>query len=137
MPVGRDRGPAGSPTPPPDEPASPTGPAGTEGGEPTEADLEAQAEQLRRYLLQAPAEEVVAQHAMGMYELAVIHLSQPEPDLPAARLAIDALGALVDGLQGRLGQAEPQLREVLPQLRMAFVQIADRQPGGDGDEPAD
>ncbi len=38
-----------------------------------------------------------------------------------ARLAIDGLGALLDGLAGRLGEAEPSLHEALSQLRLAYV----------------
>ena len=93
----------------------------------------AMAAELQRYLLEAPAEEVVAQHAVGLYELAALHLSQPEPRLAEARLAIDALRALVDGLEGRLGEAGRQLRDLLPQLQMAFVQLADR----DREQPSD
>jgi hypothetical protein len=92
------------------------------------------AAEVQRYLLEAPAEQVVAQHAMGLYELAVLHLSQPEPRLPEARLAIDGLAALVGGLEGRLGEAGRQLHDLLPQLQMAFVQLADRNPGA-GTEP--
>lgn len=124
VPVDRSRG-AASPAP---EPAGP--PPGPD-GEPTQEELAAQAAELQRFLLQAPAEEIVAQHAMGLYELAVIHLSQPEPRLADARLAIDALAALVDGLAGRLGDMGAQLRQALPQLQMAFVQLADRSAGGD------
>jgi hypothetical protein len=116
VPVDRSR--TGSTPPAPDTP-------------PTEDELAAQAAELQRFLLQAPAEEIVAQHAMGLYELAVIHLSQPEPRLPDARLAIDALAALVDGLHGRLGDTGDQLRQALPQLQMAFVQLADRSAGHD------
>ncbi len=127
VPVDRSRG--GS-EPPPSEPTTPRpGP----GGAPSEEELAAQAAELQRFLLEAPAEEIVAQHAMGLYELAVIHLSQPEPRLGDARLAIDALVALVDGLEGRLGEVGNQLRQTLPQLQMAFVQIADR--SGEGQEP--
>lgn len=86
----------------------------------------AMAAELQRFLLESPAEQVVAQHAMGLYELAVLHLSQPEPRLPDARLAIDALAALLEGTGDRLGEAGHQLRQVLPQLQMAFVQVADR-----------
>ena len=38
-------------------------------------------------------------------------------------LAIDALASLVDGLEGRLGEAEPHLKDGLSQLRLAYVQI--------------
>ena len=37
--------------------------------------------------------------------------------------AIDALGAVVQGLAGRLGEAEQHLQDGLSQLRMAFVQL--------------
>lgn len=126
VPVGREPGRSSEPspqTPPHGEPAR-------SGAAPD--DEAATAADLQRFLLEAPAEEIVAQHAMGLYELAVLHLSQPEPRLGDARLAIDALVALVDGLADRLGEVGRQLREVLPQLQMAFVQLADR---GRGTEP--
>jgi hypothetical protein len=115
VPVERNR-PAAEPTAPPT-----TGPTAE-----APPDEEAMAAELQRFLLESPAEQVVAQHAMGLYELAVLHLSQPEPRLADARLAIDGLAALVDGLEGRLGEAGRQLRSVLPQLQMAFVELADR-----------
>ena len=80
-------------------------------------------DEMRQQLAQAPAELVIANHAMGLWELAALHLSQQPPQLPQAQLAIDALSALVDGLQGRLGEDERSLREGLAQIRMAFVQI--------------
>ena len=78
----------------------------------------------RERLAAAPPEVVVANHAMGLYELAAIHLTAEEPRPDAARLAIDAMGALVEGLGGRLGESEPTLREALQSLRMAYVQQA-------------
>jgi hypothetical protein len=75
-------------------------------------------------LLEAPASVVVANHAMGIYELAAIHLTAPQPKLPEAVLAIDALAALVDGLAGRLGEAEPTLQGALAQLRAAYLEVA-------------
>ncbi len=89
----------------------------------------------RQRVLEAPADMVVANHAMGLYELAAIHLSEEDPDLEAARLAIDAMGQLVEGLTGRLGENEPTLKDALTQLRMAFVQrsqqAADAASAGD------
>ena len=76
----------------------------------------------RERLAAAPPEVVVANHAMGLYELAAIHLTADPPRPDAARLAIDAMGALVEGLAGRLGESEPTLREALQSLRMAYVQ---------------
>lgn len=93
------------------------------GGELTEAELEAKMVELRRQLAETPAELVVANHAYGLFELAALHLSLNPPNLAQAQLAIDALGALVEGLAGRLGEEEDQLKEGLTQLRLAFVQM--------------
>lgn len=79
--------------------------------------------ELRRQLAETPAELVVANHAYGLFELAALHLSLNPPNLGEAQLAIDALGALIEGLAGRLGQEEDQLKEGLTQLRLAFVQM--------------
>jgi hypothetical protein len=66
---------------------------------------------------------VVANHCYGLFELAAIYLSHSPPMLFQARLAIDGLGYLLDGLRGRLGEAEPSLHESLSQLRLAFVRL--------------
>jgi len=89
----------------------------------TEEQLAAQAEvdAMRAQLAHTPAEVVVANHCYGLFELAAIYLSQNPPQLFQARLAIDGLGALLNGLKGRLGEAEPALLESLSQLRLAFV----------------
>jgi hypothetical protein len=84
----------------------------------------AEMEEIRRQLLDAPVEVVVANHAYGLFELAALHLSMQPPDLEKARLAVDALGALVEGLSGRLGNPEQALRDALAQIRLAYVQIS-------------
>jgi hypothetical protein len=66
---------------------------------------------------------VVANHCYGLFELAAVYLSQVPPLLPQARLSIDALACLVDGLKGRLGEAEGHLKDGLSQLQLAYVQI--------------
>ena len=70
-------------------------------------------------------EVVVANHAYGLFELAALHLSSQPPHLSQARLAIDALGALVEGLGDRLGEVEAALKEALAQIRLAYVQISE------------
>jgi len=90
---------------------------------------------VRRQLIDVPAEVVVTNHVMGLYELAAIHLSATPPDLRQAVLAIDAVACLVEGLGDRLGEDEPTLRDALSNIRLAFVQIKGQQqraqrPGG-------
>lgn len=77
----------------------------------------------RERLLETPAAMIVANHGMGLYELAALHLSQETPDFAEATVAIDGLAAIVEKLEGRLGDAEATLNEALDQLRMVFVQL--------------
>lgn len=79
--------------------------------------------EVREQLLQYPAEGVVANHAIGLYELAAIHLSAQPPNLAESALAIDALACLVEGLGERLGEQAPVLADALANIRLAFVQI--------------
>src|SRR5688572_31089297 len=78
---------------------------------------------LQQQLAETPAAEVVANHCFGLFELAALHLSLQPPQLGEATVAIDALNAIVEGLTGRLGQHEGQLKEGLASLKLAFVQI--------------
>ncbi|CAN5811214.1 hypothetical protein BH23ACT2_BH23ACT2_03420 [soil metagenome] len=80
-------------------------------------------QQVRDQLGQVPAAVVVANHAMGCYELAAIHLSSQPPRLDEAQLAVDAFGALLGAVEGRLGDDEGTLNDALAQIRMAFVQV--------------
>ena len=102
----------------------------------------------RERLRSVPASVVVANHAMGLYELAALHLANQPPNFGEATVAIDALGALLDGMQGRLGEPEATLREGLSQIQMAFVQLKNRpqedaaeeesdDPGPGADSPTD
>ncbi|MEM8747367.1 MAG: hypothetical protein AAGF91_11745 [Actinomycetota bacterium] len=77
----------------------------------------------RERLMSVPAEVVVTNHVMGLYELAAIHLSADEPDLTQAALAIDSVACLVDGLGDRLGPDAATMRDALNNIRLAFVQI--------------
>ena len=91
--------------------------------EPLSAEAQTEIDAMRQQLANSPAEVVVANHCYGLFELAAVYLSQTPPMLFQARLAIDGLGALLDGLKGRLGEAEPSLLDALSQLRLAFVQL--------------
>jgi hypothetical protein len=109
-------------------------PAGGQDGAPDE--LEAELAEVQRQLLETPASVIIANHAIGLFQLAALHLNQQPPNFVDAQLAIDALGAIVEGLGDRLGPDEDALRDALAQIRLAFVQIksaggAPPQAGGD------
>jgi uncharacterized protein with GYD domain len=88
--------------------------------------------EIRRQLASVPASRVVANHAMGLYELAAIHLSSQPPNLSEARVAIDAMGGIVDALEDRFDEDEGVIRDALAQLRLAFVQLQAAQGEGQG-----
>ena len=126
---GGERPVGGGTAPPPRAEAGP--PPGA--GEPeSEAELEARMDELRRQLSQTPASVVIANHCFGLFELAALHLSLQPPQLDEAQLAIDALGAIVDGLAGRLGQEEDTVKDGLAQLRLAYVQLKAATTSGSG-----
>lgn len=110
------------------------------------ADAQEAIEDVNQRLAEVPAEVVVTNHVMGLYQLAAIHLSATPPNLPSAALAIDAVACLVDGLGDRLGEHTTTMRDALANIRIAFVQVKaasaasddhdDDAPQRDG-EPAD
>ena len=89
------------------------------------------AEELRRVraeLAATPAADIVANHAVGLWQLAILHLTPDDvsPRLSEASLAIDAMAAIVEGLGERLGEHARALNDALAQLRLAFVQVQGR-----------
>ena len=129
---------------PASDPSDPSGPGDGIGGSneggtppgpaPTPEELEAVRE-LHERLSATPVADVIVNHAIGIWQLALVHLGvvtppddqgrRPAPDLASAGLAIDALAALVDGLANRLGEGEEMLRDALQQAQMLYVEIAD------------
>ena len=106
------------------EPDDDGGPADRTELTPDQEELLGELQAAREQLANTPASLVVANHAIGLFQLAAIHLDREPPNLDDARLAIDALAAIVDGLQGRLGDEEDALREARAQLQLAYVQVA-------------
>lgn len=101
----------------------PGGPRLTPDQEAEAHQIAAEMQEVRDQLGQVPAAVVVANHAMGCYELAAIHLSSQPPKLDEAQLAIDAFGALLSVTKGRLGEDDSTLDDALAQIRLAFVQV--------------
>jgi hypothetical protein len=84
---------------------------------------------VRQELLSAPASAVIANHLMGMYELAAIHLGENPPNFAEAPIAIEALRAVLERLAGAFGEQEAVLRQALGQLQTAFVQLKEQVSG--------
>ncbi len=122
------------------EPAVPggagPGPGGPDGGDVDEAAVREELRRVRAELAGTPVADLVANHAIGLWQLAVLHLT-PDEDAPIrldeAGLAIDAMAALVEQLGDRLGESAEPLRDALAQLRIAYVQISE----GSGTAPED
>ena len=85
----------------------------------------------RQRLSQTPAAEVIANHVMGIYELAAIHLSDETPKLNEAQIAIDAMTGIVGSLEGRLGENENVIKDAQQQIQMAYVQVASIEAQGE------
>lgn len=86
----------------------------------------------QQQILAAPASVVVANHAMGLFQLAALHLKQVEPDFESASLAIDAMAALVEVTADRLGEDGDTLREGVLELQRVFVARRSQPPAADG-----
>lgn len=90
---------------------------------------EAEARAIAEELARVPALDWVANSAVTLANVAAAKVQAG--DAPDAQLAIDALGALIDGLGSRLGEAEQPLKQTLAQLRFAYTQavVPPGQPG--------
>lgn len=126
--------PSGENVPGPPEPGAPAGPR----GDADEAALAEELHRVREEITRTPVIDIIANHAVGLWQLAVLHLTPEEgegPRLDEAGLAIDAFAAIVEGLGERLGPHAEPLRDALTQLRLAYVQVRDRSISeGDGDD---
>ena len=123
-------------TPSGGEPARPAPPmmhdGATEPTPPVTHDEAAELQRLQAQLRATPVADLVANHAIGLWQLAVLHLGIDDPatlNLAEANLAIDAVAAIVDGLGARLGEHAEPLAAALTQLRLAFVQQTRRLQG--------
>ena len=127
---------------PPEEPdgAPTTTPGGDaaatadEGAPVTAEELEAM-RRLHEQLRATPAVDVVANHVVQLFQLALVYLgagaapeesaTAPAADLVQAAIVIDTMAAIVDGLGPRLDLHEQTLRDALTQLQLLWVEIAD------------
>src|SRR6266700_3729310 len=100
--------------------------------------------QLQDELASAPPIEVVAQAVAHLATLAYVRLGVPPQenlryqDLEAARVLIDALGGMLEAVEGQLGPGAEELYQALAALRMTYASISGQRggpPPGQGPEP--
>lgn len=119
-------------------PSAPPGPP--QGGgeqEVSEEELQAELRAMQEQMLRTPATVVVANHCIGLVELAALHLGQQPPGLADAQVAIDALGGILDGVGERMGENGAALRQALNQMRMAYVEAKAAVARAGGETPED
>ncbi|HUR22780.1 MAG TPA: hypothetical protein VMZ73_02805 [Acidimicrobiales bacterium] len=114
-------------------PAPPGYPEG--GGEEMDEELQAELMAMQEQMLRTPAAIVVANHCIGLVELAALHLGQNPPNLADAQIAIDALAGILDSLGPRMGENGPPLRQALNQMRMAFIEAKSATARGESPAP--
>jgi len=90
--------------------------------------MEQQLREAQEQLLSVPASQIVANHVIGLFELAALHLRVDPPDLEEARLPIDAMGVLVEQLGDQLPEHQT-LTAALHQIRLAYVEVQNQAQG--------
>ncbi len=123
---------------PRDEPSAsppPGRPPAAEHAEVSEEELQAELRAMQEQMLRTPAAIVVANHCIGLVELAALHLGQQPPNLADAQVAIDALSGMLDAVGPRMGDNGPPLRQALNQMRMAFIEAKNATAAGDQPAP--
>ena len=92
--------------------------------------MQAELMAMQQQMLRTPAVVIVANHCIGLIELAALHLGQHPPNLADAQVAIDALAGIIDGVGTRLGENGPPLHQALNQMRMAYIEAKTASGGG-------
>jgi hypothetical protein len=98
---------------------------------PEDIDPEQMREMLTR-LADTPVEAIATQFAVEFQEIAVLHLGlaaeRPE-SLAQARLAIDAMAAIVDAVGDRFGPNAEPLRQAVQALQLGYVEVSSQISG--------
>lgn len=128
--ISRDSGDAPPPNPAPDFNGE------TDIDPETSAAMEQQLREAQEQLLSVPAGQIVANHVIGLFELAALHLRVDPPNLDEARLPIDAMGVLVEQLGDQLPEHQT-LAAALHQIRLAYVEVQNEVLGDSDEEIGD
>lgn len=76
------------------------------------------------YLREAPVESILANHLFVLVQLGALRLAAVPPELDAARLVIDTVGAIIEAAGDRLGEHHGLYRTALSELQRAYVRAA-------------
>jgi hypothetical protein len=106
-----------------------------EGGEEMDEEMAAEFMAMQQQMLRTPAAIVVANHCIGLVELAALHLGQSPPNLADAQVAIDALSGMIEAVGARMGENGPPLRQALNQMRMAYIEAKNATALAGGETP--
>ncbi|MCB1258408.1 MAG: hypothetical protein KDB26_14955 [Microthrixaceae bacterium] len=90
------------------------------------AELQAEMTEMMRVraeMAQTPAHDMLANHLMRLFDLAIIYLEADPPKFGDAATVIEAFRSVVDGVGDRLGSHRTLLQEALSQMQMIFVQV--------------
>ncbi len=98
-------------------------------------ELQAELAAMQQQMLRTPAAIVVANHCIGLVELAALHLGQSPPNLADAQVAIDALAGMIDAVGPRMGENGAPLRQALNQMRMAYIEAKNATARSAGETP--
>jgi sirohydrochlorin ferrochelatase len=91
------------------------------------------AAQLREYLKQTRVADLIVQQLYPLASLGFWRLSKEGRDLPQARLAIEALRALLQVLEGEVPkELLRDLRQTLANLQLAYAEAAKESGRGEG-----
>lgn len=77
----------------------------------------------RAEMAETPAHDMLANHLMRLFDLAVIYLEAEPPRFSDAATVIESFRAVVDNVGERLGPHRSLLQEALSQVQMVFVQV--------------
>ncbi len=124
----------GSPAPPGPGPGPGPGAMGpaavADGDEVSEEELAEHMAQVQAEIRATPASAIVANHCIGLFQLAVIHLDPEAPELGEAKLAIDAIAGVLEAVGDRLGPEAASLHDALAQLQLRYVEVRGSAPSG-------
>ncbi len=90
-----------------------------------QAALASEFEEAKQRISETPVDQIITTHIIGLYELAVIHLQKDPPDLKSAKIAVNAMAGIVEGVAEDLQEYEEAMRSALTEIQMAFVKASD------------